>query len=318
MPPFDAQPTPDGNVDDFDAAMDDIAAGTQSPVNTADDANAPMDDKADDDQPLEQSDGEQQVAAPAPASEQPSDDIWKDAPPALREAFDREKRDSGYKLASAMGRQSAADRKIAELMRAQQPSGQSDDDGSAGADNGAATPNRFETPEILKLREDYGDIASPLIDMLREQADQIAMLSAPVQALETGRAEAERMTQYEILGQAHPDWQTLSADERWGGWIAEQPRAIQEAYDRNVDVSDGKEAAMVLGLFKQDMGITAAPTPRMSVDPRRQRQLDAGRDGGRSGGQPTTNEVPDDFDAALDVELARSERRRQSNRVTSM
>ena len=312
-----ADNAPDGEpVDDFDAAMDEIAAGNESPANAADDnANAPVEPSASDDQPLEKSDGEEQAAGTPPASEQPSDDIWKDAPQALREAYEREKRDLGYKLASANGRVSALDRKLAELAKA--PAGtQSDNEGSAGEADEGGKPNRFESPEIVKLKEDYGDIAAPLIGLIQEQADQIAKLTAPVQALETGRTEAARQEQYSILEKAHPDWRTLSLDERWGGWIETQPRAVQEAYLRNVDVSDGVEAAFVLDLFKKEMGITPAPTPP-SVDPRRQRQLDAGRDGGRSGGLPTTNEVPaDDFEAALDAAQAKSEKRRQGNRVS--
>lgn len=315
--PADIAPSED--ADDFDKAFDEIASGN---------AEAPADEAGDDDEadPVPEADGEASPPADQaageeanvagdepPASAEPSDDIWANAPPELRAAREQELRNINFRLQSANGRVSALHRKLNE-QNAQQP-GQDGGAAPANAGGGAAQPSGDDAADPLaKLVEDYPEIGGPIAEMITGLKEQITQLSQPVASIAEAQQVTEKAKQYGILADRHPDWQQLAQDDRWGGWIETQPRAVQEAFARNVDVSDGQEAAWVLDLFKRDMGITApapqpAPTPSpsptptpapASADQRRQKQLDAGRDGGSGGGPTVTNDLPDDFDAEFD------------------
>lgn len=301
--------------DDFDAAFNEIADGTPPPVsNDAEDGDAAL--------PADEAASEEANVAgdQPPAGAEPSDDIWASAPPEIREAREKEMRDYNFRLQSQQGRVSALHRKTQQLEQqlsqggggqpAAQPGGGAE---PAAAEDGADDP-------LKQLVEDYPDIGTPLAAMFTDLKAQLAEARQQVAPLAQSQAEAVRTAQYGILSARHPDWQTLSTDERWGGWITTQPRAVQEAFARNQDVSDGEEAAWVLDLFKRDVGITpAAPTPSPTptptpspADQRRQRQLDAARDGGGNGGATVTNDLPDDFDAEFDRISAQKQQRRSS------
>lgn len=325
--PADIAPSED--ADDFDKAFDEIASGA---------AEAPAENAGDDDgaDPVPEADGESSPPAgeaageeanvagnQPPASAEPSDDIWANAPPELREARERELRDYNFRLQSANGRVSALHRKLNE--QSAQPS-QRQDGGAkpAPAAGSEADPSGDANDPLAKLVEEYPEIGGPILDTINGLKEQITQLSQPVASIAEAQQVTEKAKQYGILADRHPDWQQLAQDDRWGGWIETQPRAVQEAFARNVDVSDGQEAAWVLDLFKRDMGISApavqpapapSPTPApssapLSADQRRQKQLDAGRDGGSGGGPTVTNEIPDDFDAEFDRIQAKKRRSR--------
>lgn len=321
--PADIAPSED--ADDFDKAFDEIASGA---------AEAPAENAGDDDgaDPVPEADGESSPPAgeaageeanvagnQPPASAEPSDDIWANAPPELREAREKELRDLNFRLASQQGRVSALHRKLQEQGQQQnrqdgggQPAAQQQEDGEIAADPLAA------------LKEEYPDIAAPIAAEIEGLRQQIANMTQPVNTLAEAQQQMETQRQVSILAERHPDWLELSKDDRWEGWAASQPRAVQEALARNANVSDGQEAAWVLDLFKRDMGISApaaqpapapSPTPApspapLSADQRRQKQLDAGRDGGSGGGPTVTNEIPDDFDAEFDRIQAKKRRSR--------
>lgn len=318
---------PSEDADDFDAAFNEIASGNSEPP-----ASEAGDDD-DDPDPVPEADGEASPPAGAAAGEEanvaddqspagaaPSDDIWANAPPELREAREKELRDLNFRLSSQQGRVSALHRKLQERERQQQPGQDGGGQPEARrADEGGEPAN----DPLATLKEEYPEIAAPIVATIESLQQQIADLSQPVTSMAEAQAQTFKAQQYGILAQRHPDWQELAQDDRWGGWIEAQPRAVQEAFARNVDVSDGKEAAWVLDLFKADMGISAptpapsptpaptpAPSPAPTADQRRQKQLDAGRDGGSGGGPTVTNELPDDFDAELDRIQAKRRSRR--------
>ena len=316
---------PSEDADDFDAAFDQIASGNaEAPANEAGaDADTDPVDGAEDGSPPpadEAAGTEANVAGTEPpASAEPSDDIWAKAPPEIREARERELRDYNFRLSSANGRVSALHRKLNEL---QTPAGQSQGGGAspAPAAESGADPSGDAPDPLAKLVEEYPDIGGPISEMITGLKDQISQLSQPVASMAEAQQVTEKARQYGILADRHPDWQQLAQDDRWGGWIETQPRAVQEAFLRNQDVSDGQEAAWVLDLFKQEMRIapatpapSSAPTPNAApkpADQRRQKQLDAGRDGGSGGGPTVTSDMPDDFDAEFD----RIQAKRQSRR----
>ena len=314
----------EASEDAFDEAFADFASSKDEPPADAaghDDDDPEDKDKSDDPLPGDLPGGESDEAAAnkAPAEDQ-SEDIWKDAPEPLRKAFEDLRRDSEYKLSSVKGRLSAADRKMMELQDALANSQKPDPQESEGGENPSEAKQGsswLDSDDIKRLREDYGEVAGPLIDQIAQLSEKLEAVQAPVNQLNQQQQQEARAAQYDILAEHHPDFKELSQDERWGGWIQTQPRHVQEAYMRNIDVSDGLEAADVLTRCKQDMGIALTPAAkqeqqqqRKPVSDKRQRQLDAARDGGSGGSDPVQNAVPDDFDKAFDVVANKIDKKR--------
>lgn len=294
----------DDTMDAFDAALAEI--GTDSPDAPADAAAQGGDDGNDDA-------GADQDAAPAnpaadnkaPASkDSPADtsqDVWANAPPQLREAHERALRDADLKYRSAASRQAALDRKVAELTaQIQQQGGSKADQAKA---EGAATDSSKD--RLAELREDFPDLG-PVFDQIealqkdKEKADRV------LGEVEQQRTQAFISEQEGILAEAHPDWMEVAGDERFTGWLETQSTSVRQAFQRNFDaVVDGKDAALVIGLFKQDMGIGTTAAAKEEPDPqqqRRQRQLSANRDTSRPGGPATTQGfAEDDFDAVVNA-----------------
>ena len=253
---------------------------------------------------------------PAPAGD-PTDDVWKDVPEAARKAYEQ----SQAAIASLKGRVSAEARRANQLQRqlAQAPAG-SEGSQQGNQDGGAAPANELLDSEKLKrFQEDYPEIADPFVSTISALQARIDQLAAPVNSIAQAQVEADHLARYDALAEQHPDWQQYATDARWGEFLENSPRFIQEMHARNVDVSDPEEAAFVLSQFKGYIGAATTPAsvastsaPAPTVDPRRQRQLDAGRDAGASGAGAAVQGVPNDLDAALAVYIAQDDKARAS------
>lgn len=319
-------------LDDFDVAMSELtASSSQAP---ADDAAADGEgdpdqgSKAAEDQPgsdgsqAEEAGKKDQAAGSQPPAQKQSDDIWANAPPELREAFERERADWNHRLSSTQGRLSVADRELARLRReaGTPPSGQSHSE--IGGSQQQQADNPFESEQIKALREEYGEVAGPILDLLEDQNRKLAALEAPVAAVSQQQQEAERTSEISTFTTAHPDWERYVSDERYPQWLSQQPKAVQEAAARAVNVEDGHEAAWLLTQFKASIGVTSSAPPasqqnggngnrQPAPDPKRARQLAAGRDGGASA-PPVQSGVPDDFDGAFDAIVTMRERQNRT------
>lgn len=307
----DAAPaSSDETMDAFDAAL--VEIGTE-------DTGAPADAAAQDGDDGNDFGSADQNAAPAkpdagtaadnkaPASKtspaETSHDIWANAPPELREAHERAVRDTDLKYRSAASRQAALERKVAELTAGiKQQGGDADD--KAKAESAATTGSK---DALAELREDFPDLAPVFdqIEALRQDKDKTEQV---VTAFEKQRTETFIAEQEGLLTESHPDWQEVARDERFTGWLEDQPTSIREAFQRNYHaVVDGKDAALVIGQFKAAMGIQtpAATGGNSQPDPqqqRRERQLKANRDTSRPGGPATTQGfAEDDFDAVVNA-----------------
>ena len=243
------------------------------------------------------------VGGEAPPAETQSTDIWANAPAELKAAHEAALSAATTKQARIIGQLSAADRELARLRAESQQRAAPD----------TQTENTSDD-EIARLREEYGEIANPLLNQIESLRAELSSLKGPV--LEMGNAQQIQMRneQVEFFTAAHPDWQAYTNDSRYPEWLATQPKAVQDAAARAVSIEDGQEAAWLLGQFKQAIGVTAtpapaepAPTPKPPADQRRMRQLGAGRDGG-AGSPPVQTGIPNDFDAATDAFIAKAER----------
>lgn len=318
MPPITAQNagTQDGAAsapppeEDFDAALSALIEDKTAPALSAAESPVEGNDAGAAAEPAPSFDDA--ATAPAagdepPANEPSNDDIWSNADPALREAHQRELRDANLRLAGIQGRQSAADREVHRLrkelaeLQAQGGSGASQAPQTEGSDHGTA---EIPADKLRQLREDFPEVAGPLLDVIDGLKAQVTEMKAPLGALEQERSANFYAAQQTALEQQHPDWQQVATDDRFAGWVESQPQAIKDALQRNFEaIVDAKEAALVIGLAKAELGIggpSSTPKPSPQVQQRRERQIAAGRDAGRTG-PPVMTGVPDDLDAAISL-----------------
>lgn len=304
-----------GDGDEFGAAMNE-AADLED--------NVPAPEAATDDEDGSEDEGSADNSAPADeaaASEQATDDesqagnsdsdIWANAPPELRAAREKELRDAELRYRSSQGRVSALDRELARLRESQpgqQQQGQNQsEEASQEADPDKGKPSEKES-RLAALREEYPDVAEPILDEIAELRTELAKVSKTTGAFEQQQNQAELTRQETFLTEQHPDWQEAAKDERFAGWLDEQPTSLKQAFERNFHgIVDGADAALVIGKFKADVGFGASSsgkqtdTPSPQSDPqaqRRNKQLQGGRDGGGGKTGPVTSGVPDEFESA--------------------
>jgi hypothetical protein len=326
--------------DEFDAAVAEASADPDTPPSEEvgsvgqdgeDDKGSPVDDSAPaDDAQGEPAPGEKSASAPDaapdakqgdPPAQQTTDDIWAKAPSELREAHEKALKKLEAQARTWEGRTNAARTELRELTRGKPK--QEKQDGQAQDGDGEAAKGSLSAETIKQLREDYPELAGPVLDRLEELQSKIDKLDEGVGAIDQERTQSVLDRQEDYLTQQHPDWVDAAKDEGFSGWLEQQPRVIKEAFERNRSaIVDGEDAAFVIGKFKADTGFgkTAPPAqqddPQQGGDPkddpepkandtRRKRQLESGRDAGR-GGAPVTSGIPDDLDAAIEHYAAKA------------
>lgn len=308
---------------DFDAAM--AAAISDLDGTPADDAAA---GEGQDDQ--QQSAADTPAPAPDAAADTPSadsnaspqgsatDDIWATAPAELRDAFEKQQRDWDLRLRSANGRVSAFQRQLAQFQQGQtqQPAQQQETNQQQEPQAQASAKSVIDLtdPKFQQMREDFPEVAGPLLDIVESLASRLDQVGKTAGAFEQQQTKQFLDAQEQTLTQAHPDWQAAATDDRFAGWLQTQPTAIQEAFQRNhSSIVDGQDAALVIGMFKQAVGFSAqqqqqTPASAPSQDPRRQRQLASGRDAGRTGPAAASGIADNDFESHMDAAIAKLER----------
>jgi hypothetical protein len=310
-----SQGAPDSD-DEFDAAMVEATADEDAPANAAADpwTDGPTDGTGEPPAPAAAAAQASPAAHSAP-SENPNDsDLWAKAPAELRDAYERDKRDAELRLKSVQGRQSAADRELQRLRAELEEAKRAAQTGAATG--GTATSHSHEGDDgedpYRQLVEDYPEIAGPLVENLKQVQSELRTLRQGVGTFEQERQLAYFKQQQDLLTEQQPDWMETLRDDRFGGWLQEQPKPVQESFERNREfIVDGSEAAWLVGQFKTTLGITRGqPAPQAN---RRAKQLASGRDFSGGAGGPVTDGIPDDFDAAMnayaDMEDARGRRR---------
>lgn len=312
---------------EFNAALNEAIDGIDAPGKpAADDFDLGSPQGAD--EPGEQAPADAAALGEPASGNQPqageqSQDVWATAPQPLREAFEALKRDSDLRVRSMAGRHSHLERELQALRQQQQsnqqqPGTQPQDGREPSAGQGTASTG-LDHDTIKQLREDYPEVAGPLIDLIAAQQTKLDQLSAPVQQFQQQQATAYANAQEQLLTSQVPDWQHAVRDDRFLGWLDTQPTALREAFQRNVEnIVDGADAALVVSKFKADVGFAAAPTPGRAATPppqdaRRNRQLAGGRDIGGNG-PPASNTGPSDqdFDGSLNYWLEKAEREASS------
>jgi hypothetical protein len=254
-------------------------------------------------------------AAGQPAgSDEADDDIWAGAPAELRSAFEAERAGRAQAentIRSNNARWSSAQREL-NVIRAHQAQPASHRDaapgihgarsrsgrGDDGSDFGYEAAERDE--ELLRVGDEYPDIAMPLIEVIADLRAQVSELSTDAsRRRELEQSQAELALQEQLAGEEqalardHPDWDQVVRSQDFADWAMAQPRMVHEALLRNGEgIVDGAEASKILGDFKRDFGSESRGSgtlgsARSSIAQRRGRQMEGARHvPGRQGAIP--------------------------------
>ncbi len=308
----------DGKASEIDAAADnDLSVdGDGDPVTGSDDALATGGEA-----------GGEKPKAPAVV------DIWKDAKPEQRAAFEaaqaEAKKGEQYRKSNE-GRVAALQRQVDQLMR--QKTAQS---GAVKGGAGQQAAGGFlDSQEYKKFSKEYPEIAGPMGKVIADLQAQVTGQTKMLDAIGSERLQKALNEQEATLVKDHADWEELAGQEGFGDWLAMQPRHIREAALRNGEnIVDAQEAADVIGRYKDHLrangkyqepakqqgggnnGAQANGTgkTKQELDPKRQRQLGSAASS-KSRGPGAGFGIPEDGDPKtiwkqMDAEEARKGQR---------
>lgn len=265
-------------------------------------ASEPAQDEPEANESPEPSTEPEAPAAPqSPAEpEAPAEIDWSTLPPAAKQAYDAavERAETQRVALSRQGRE------LHDLRSRPAPEPQ-------------PTPPAAEPPkgklskeQLDSLREDYPDLAGPLLDYMEDLSSRVAGTTKQV---ESAKADREVEANFAALDETMPDWKTYGIEraDDLSTWLLTQPRYVQDAAKRNETVIvDVTEAADVLTRFKASLGITAA-APAPTPNPTRDRRLAAGQDASTKTPSAASG-VPDDFEGAFKSYSAKAEKNKRT------
>lgn len=296
---------------EFDQAFDElVAAKTDSPSTDAETGkeapSAPPATNEAEPGSDESRSKEEAAAQPAPAS---GEDIWANADPTLKAAYQAAIEERDHRLRSVTGRVSALDRELSKLRSQPQGGG-----GQEPAQQSLKT--LLESDKIKTIRDEYPDLG-PVLDTLASVAERVDQVGTTVETATATTAEAAQET---ALTDKVPNWVELAGNAEFQPWLAQQPRHVREAAARNWDgIVDAEEAADVFERFATLKGLTTGDQGGQQggggggAPSRRERQQQGSKAASVAG--PAAQAAPaEDYDAAFDAEVARRERERSRSR----
>lgn len=242
-------------------------------------------------------------AAQQEAATQTAEDLWKDATPAQRAAFEQVSRrfeDAEHRARADAGRVSALHRKTQDLERrlqTQQPTQ-------------AQVSAAMKAPESWKkFSEDFPDIAKAVDDRfttlekgVSETVEQATQPLYKARAEDSQRAQQEQLrSETHRVDEAHPGWRNDVNSPEFKAWLSRQAPIIQAGFASD----NADDAILVLDRFKS----AAGHNPAADIQQRRAQRVAqaAGVNAASRPAQQGRAELPNDYDAAWD-ELDRRSR----------
>lgn len=287
------------------------------PPETEERPDPPAEEGKDEGQPdADEAQDRQGPDAAEPAGSESTDDIWANADPKLKAAFEEANARAAKAentIRSNNGRWSKAQRDADELrarLAAAQPK-------ATEGKEAKAEPAADET-ELKRIEEEYPDIAKPLlatIAALNAKVEQLEQNDGTRQELDAARdqlAAQEAMAREEqALAEDHPDWRDIVQGQGFADWVNTQPRMVLEALHRNGSgIVDGAECSKILADFKRETGSTEPTNP---LAQKRERQMEGARHvpakAGAQPGQGQGGSYSDEW-----KRLAAEEQRREASR----
>lgn len=286
-PPVPEQGEPEGNAPEPAPSAEEAPKEQASEVGTSGDADG---------------------GTPPPA-EQQAPDPWAHLPEEAKAELARlqkERDEAQHKAKSDANRVAALSRKLfaLEAQRSAPPAPPQPEPESEA--------KKALDAKIAKLREDYGDVATPLIELMEAQRAELSGKLTNVETVMSNlteeRAAAVIAAETQALEERHPDWREIAASPEFAEWKAVQPPNIQQL----ASSWDAREASVALTLFRTERAEATGqgptqqqpetpqqPTPEAAAtDARRSQQLEGGAEV-RSRPAPAASGPPEDFEAAF-------------------
>jgi hypothetical protein len=280
-------PAPDTGGDNGDGEPGDEGPelGATAPAPAATEPPAPAEAAPGDAEP----DGGSQ-----PPEGEKAPDLWASAPDDLKAEYQKvlkERDEAQHKAQSDANRVAALSRKLNTL---QAP--------ASAPQEAPAQPTEAQKAlddKVKQLREDYGDIADPLIELIEAQKAELKSVRTVLTGLSEERQAQVIAAETQAMEARHPDWREIAKSTEFAGWLEIQPENIQAL----ATSWDARETSVALTLFKAESAEAngqQAPRPKANAatGARRSQQLDGGRDVG-SRPAPAASDAPEDFDAAF-------------------
>ena len=122
-----------------------------------------------------------------------------------------------------------------------------------------------ELEEFKKQYPDVYDVVQTVAGVQTEQ--QVAKLRKEIDSVKQREKSLEKEKAMEELLRLHPDFNSLKTDEKFLGWLDEQPEQLSDGIYKNN--TDAKWAGKIISLYKAEIGIsTKKPTrPKEASDP---------------------------------------------------
>ena len=118
---------------------------------------------------------------------------------------------------------------------------------------GTTAPKTME--ELEEFKERYPDVFEVVETVSGLQTEsQVAKLREEIESVKKREKDLEKEKAFEELLRLHPDFDSLKTDEKFLGWLDEQPKQISDGIYKNN--TDAKWASKVISLYKAEMGIS--------------------------------------------------------------
>ena len=129
---------------------------------------------------------------------------------------------------------------------------------------GAKAPKTME--ELQEFKEKYPDVFEVVETVSGIQTEsQVAKLREEIASVKQREKNLEKEKAFEELLRLHPDFDDLKTDEKFLGWLDEQPKQISDGIYKNN--TDAKWAGRIISLYKSETGVsTKKPTRSKESD----------------------------------------------------
>ena len=119
--------------------------------------------------------------------------------------------------------------------------------------------------ELVKFKEEYPDVYDVVETIATMKAGERAQILE--QELETIKEKEQNIrvqAAYQELVNSHPDFNEIRQDEKFLGWLEDQPPSIADGILKNN--TDARWASRVIDLYKADANITTKRAKKKSSD----------------------------------------------------
>jgi len=118
---------------------------------------------------------------------------------------------------------------------------------------GATPPKTLE--ELEEFKEKYPDVFQVVETVAGVQSEaKIAKLRQDLESVKQREKSLEKEKAFEELLRLHPDFNDLKTNEKFLGWLDEQPTQLSDGIYKNN--TDAKWAGKVVSLYKAEMGVS--------------------------------------------------------------